>query len=188
MYFVPKTSHALGSVVNCIDVTTAVESDKDYDWTICGNARVVGCAAPSDATFNEFRSLNADIDDHQYNTPIGIYQHHCGFNDVVMTWTGTEYMSHLLKFNEIDIPDEGLRMLRLFTFYDWHQSNHYCELANDDDNDVKSFIVDFYEIWNSALNSLSTSHDFSDEECEQLWKTHYSHIVQKYGVDDLLNW
>ena len=175
--------------MNCIDVTTAIESDRDYDWTICGNSRVVGCTAPGDSTFSEFRSLNADTYDRQYNTIIGMYQNRCGFDDVLMTWTGTEYMYHLLKYNDIDIPDEGLRMLRLFTFHDWHKSNHYCELANDDDNDVKSFVVDFEDIWKSALDSLRrNSHNFTDAECEHLWKTHYSHIVQKYGAHDLLNW
>lgn len=174
--------------MNCIDPVTAIESDKDYDWTICGNSRVVGCAAPSDTAYGEFRVRNDDDEDVRFATLNGIYQPHCGFDHVLMTWTGPEYMYHMLKFNGVDIPDEGLHMLRYFTFYDWHTVNHYSSLANDDDVDMKSFVADFHEVWQNASRGLRESHDMSDAECEHLWITHYSHIVQKYDAHRLLKW
>ena len=174
--------------MNCIDPVTAIESDKDYDWTICGNSRVVGCAAPSDTAYGEFRVRNDDDEDVRFATLNGIYQPHCGFDHVLMTWTGPEYMYHMLKFNGVDIPDEGLHMLRYFTFYDWHTVNHYSSLANDDDVDMKSFVADFHGVWQNASRGLRETRDMSDAECEHLWITHYSHIVQKYDAHRLLKW
>jgi inositol oxygenase len=181
-----NNSHALGSVVNCIDS----KSKHDYDWTICSRSRVVGCAAPLDVTFSEFRCLNADEQDPSYSTSEGIYQPRCGLENVLLTWTGPNYMYNLLKYNNIAIPDEGFSILRLFSLYDWHTNNHYDTFANDEDWDARPFVLDFYEIRKMAHRTRTEDHpkELSDDECENLWNTHYSHVLQKYEAGGFLAW
>jgi inositol oxygenase len=163
----------------------AAESEDEYDWTICSHSRVVGCAAaPTGATFDEFRCLNADELDDRYSSPQGIYRPGCGMENVLLTWTGPEYMYHFMTHNNVSIPSEGFAVLRLFPLFDWHTLGGYEILANEDDVDVHPFVLDFDEMRRSAMRST----EMSEEECDVLWFTHYSHLVSKYGADGLLMW
>lgn len=181
-------SHGLGSVLNCIDSMAGAGFDNDIDWTICCTSRAIGCRAPEGAIFHEFRGLNGDEKDSKYNSPLGMYEAHCGFENVMLTWTGPEYMYQMLKHNHVDIPEEGYSILRLFPLRDWHSKGGYSILQNEDDKDVKSFITDFDDLRRDARNSRSNIVELSDEDCDLLWDTHYSHIVSKYGGDGLLKW
>jgi inositol oxygenase len=149
---------------------------------------VVGCKAPVGAVFSEFRCLNADEKDASYNSPKGMYAARCGLENVTMAWTGPEYMYHMLQHNHVEIPEEGLSMLRLFSLREWHSKGDYGILANEYDEDIQPFVADFDDLRRDTCKSLSDGIDMNDEECEILWTTHYSHIVSKYAADGLLKW
>jgi inositol oxygenase len=149
---------------------------------------VIGCKAPDSAIFNEFHVFNNDEKDDRYNSSQGMYETHCGFKNVMLTWTGPEYMYHMLKHNSIDIPEEGFSILRLFALRDWHSKGGYGILTNEDDEDVQPFIVGFDELGRDARNSRYNIPEMNDEDCNLLWRTHYSHIVSKYGGDGILKW
>lgn len=180
--------HELGAVVNFIDTKTAAESEDDYDWTISCRSRIVGCAAPSRASFSEFRNLNADERDSRYNTSQGIYNGHCGLDKVLMAWTGPEYMYFMLKHNESLIPEEGLAMLRYFSLGDWHTHGEYQHLTNVDDALFQPFVYEFDQLRREARRQCSDIDDMSDEECDKLWNDHYESIVAKYCGDGDLMW
>ena len=147
-------SHSLGAILNLIDSRATVKSDDGYDWTVCCSARVVGCKAPSNATLHEFRDLNKDEMDARYNSSLGMYEPRTGLENILLTWTGPEYMYHMLKRNHVDIPEEGFTILRLFPLRDWHSKGGYLALANEDDEDVKPFVADFDELRREVRNSL----------------------------------
>jgi inositol oxygenase len=149
---------------------------------------VIGCKAPDHATFSEFRGFNNDEKDDRYNSSQGMYEARCGFENVMLTWTGPEYMYHMLKHNSIAIPEEGFSILRLFALRDWHNKGGYGILANEDDEDAQPFIVGFDELRRDARNSRYNTPEMNDEDCNLLWRSHYSHIVSKYAGDQLLKW
>jgi inositol oxygenase len=180
--------HDLAPVLNFIDVSTAAESEDDYDWTISCRSRIVGCASPDETTFYEFRRLNADEKDSCYCSRQGMYDLHCGLENVLMAWTGPEYMYHMLRHNNTTIPAEGLAMLRYFSLVDWHSRGEYEHLTNIDDTDVCEFAAEFDQIRRMVRRDYVDEEDLSDEECDKLWNGYYSGLAAKYGLDGELMW
>ena len=181
--------------MNCLDASTAIASEDDYDWTTPCRSRVVGCAAPEDVIFAEFADLNRDVYDEKYSSPLGMYSMHCGLENVLLTWSGPEYLFYMLKHNEVDLPVEGFSVLRLFPLYDWHTKNLYKNLANEDDEDTLSFVVGFDRIRRSVRQDTLKKHKLgqellSEEECDKLWHSYYAGIASKFnaGPDRLLHW
>jgi inositol oxygenase len=181
-------AYALGGVLKLIDVEAAIASEGAYDWTIPSRARVVGCASPDSVSFAEFRTSNADERDPHYSTPHGIYETHCGFENVMLSWTGPEYMYLMLKHNDVNVPNEGFKMLRLASLYEWHSDNAYQQFADDDDEDVRSFVADFDELMRTGKEEAKDANEMSTEECDRLWSMHYADIAIKYGADGNLMW
>ena len=178
----------LAGMVNLMDMVTAVESENDYDWTISSRGRVVGCTPPASVSFGDFRSLNADEQDPTYNSLQGMYDLHCGFDNVLLAWTGPEYMYYMLKHNEVNVPDEGLKMLRLASLYDWHTNDAYSQFGTEDDEDMQPFVADFDELIRAARDNTRDGDEMSIAVCEDLWKSHYADIATKYGADGDLMW
>jgi inositol oxygenase len=188
LFSIARKRHELGTVVNLIDIETAADSEDDYDWTISCRSRVVGCKAPARANFGEFRNLNADENDFRYNSPLGMYYRGCGLNNILMAWTGPEYMYHMLNHNASLIPDEGLAMMRFFSLGDWHSHDEYQQLTNNDDSTVQPFVTEFDHLRRETRHRCNSSAEMSDEECEKLWDDHYGTIVAKYCGEIDLSW
>lgn len=178
--------HALGSVANCIDIKTAIESEDEYDWTVSFKSRVVGCASSVDSSFAEFSYLNVDRNDERYKGAAGMYNLHCGLENVHLTWSGPEYLYHMLRHNDIDLPDEGFAVLRLFPLYDWHAKKLYDCLTNDDDREILPFVEDFDRLRRQALSSVED--ELTDADCDRLWSSYYARLAAKFGADDVLDW
>lgn len=188
VFFDDCCSHALGSVINYFDIKTATESEDDFDWSILCCSRVVGCACPDDATLAEFRGLDDDRQESGFNSLSGMYSPHCGLENVKLSWTGPEYMRHVLKHNNVDLPDEAFSVLRLFLLYDWHTKNLYENLANDDDVDVRQFVISFDRLRRQARQECLRSTELSNVECDRLWHSHYAAIVAKFDAGNDLKW
>ena len=159
-----------------------------YDWTISSRSRVVGCKTPDRATFKEFRHLNMDEEDSRYNTDVGAYQANCGLENVFLLWTGCEYMYHLLRHNNVSLPEEALAMLRYCLLGDWHEHHEYSSITNADDEDMLPFIQEFDALRRRARLKCVDCEDLTDEECKFLWNSHYANIAAKYNCDHILNW
>jgi inositol oxygenase len=180
--------YTLGGIMILVDAECAAASEDDYDWTIPSQSRVVGCAAPDSVIFGEFRSLNADEHDPRYNTPTGMYGLHCGLDNVLLSWTGPEYMYFLLRHNHVDIPEEGLKMLRLASLSDWHTHNVYTHLVDLEDEEIQSFAADFDDLLAEALRQTLCGDELTQDECDGLWKAHYGDVVVKYNASGKLFW
>ena len=167
-------------------MATAIESEDEFDWTIAAKSRVVGCSSSVRSTFAEFACLNSDEQDERYNTPLGMYTSHCGLENVFLAWTGPEYLYHCLQHNDIDLPEEGLAVLRLFPLYDWHSNKVYENLMNYEDREIMPFVRDFDQLRRQA--SATISDELMDADCDRLWTSHYERLAAKFGADEVLQW
>jgi hypothetical protein len=139
--------------------------------------------------FKQLQSLNAtDELNESSKSLLGMYRLHCGLNNVLLAWTGPEYMFHMLHHNKVGIPEDAFAMLRLFALEDWHSKRLYSHLLNEDDHDVLPFVKDFHELLELARADCAAAKEMSPENCQELWDSHYSHIATKYKVDDAIMW
>lgn len=185
----------LGRVRPLLERTKKDDGDDDeYDWSIASRARVLGCPVPEQASYGEFRSLRPTEDaKYESSMDMGMYEPHCGLENVELTWTGPEYMYHMLPRNDIAIPEEGLAMLRLASLSDWHTRNAYTDLESAQDAQVKSLVADLDRMLQSTAARLqrqqgNSGHELSAEACRWLWTSHYADLAAKYNVDGALQW
>ena len=169
------------------------DDEDDFDWTIYVDARVMGCKAFKDATFAEFRHLNPDQGDARYNTTNGFYSNHVGLENVLLSWTSSEYMHGMLRHNRVRLPREAYTILKLFPLVDWHTRGKHTSLSNETDEELKPFVADFYELMHRSRKMVRSrgcaSHrEITDKECHDLWTNHHSLIAQKYGAGGILDW
>ena len=94
----------------------------------------------------------------------------------------------MLKHNCVDIPEEGLQMIRLAPFYDWHTNNLYSNLANEDDQALRPLVADFADLIRRSKNECFGAEELTDEECDALWNEHYADIANKYAASGNLRW
>ena len=179
--------HELGEAVKTLDPKTGDMAKTMYDWTISSRSRVIGCKVPQRATFHEFRHLNMDEDDPRYNSERGIYQPKCGLDNVLLQWCGCEYVYHLLKHNST-LPNEALAAMRLFLLGDWHEHGEYSTLTNAADENVLQFVQDFDVLRRRVRLECVDCVNLTDEQCSNLWDSHFGALAAKYECDHVLNW
>ncbi|KAL7500918.1 hypothetical protein ACHAWT_008971 [Skeletonema menzelii] len=181
--------HELGEAVKKLDPNnTGKMADSIYDWTISTRSRVVGCATPGCATFSEFRHFNTDLLDARYSSDKGVYESNCGLDNVLLQWSGSEYMYHLLRHNHTALPSEALAMVRYFLLGDWHEHHEYTSITNEYDDDKLQWVSDFDRLRRKTRLECLDYVDVSEEQCAYLWESHYSQIAAKYGCDHLFEW
>nr|XP_031529461.1 inositol oxygenase isoform X2 [Vicugna pacos] len=100
-------------------------------WAVVGDTFPVGCRPQAsvvfcDSTFQD----NPDLQDPLYSTELGMYQPHCGLENVLMSWGHDEYMYQMMKFNKFSLPPEAFYMIRFHSFYPWHTGGDYRQLCS----------------------------------------------------------
>ena len=100
-----------------------------------GDTFVVGCKFSDKIIYPETFEGNPDSRDPVYSTEYGVYQPHCGLDNVMLSWGHDEvrdfglplefrstlirpiqYLYHVLK-NQSTLPDDALYMIRYHSFY-----------------------------------------------------------------------
>ncbi|KAL3762887.1 hypothetical protein ACHAWU_001034 [Discostella pseudostelligera] len=183
--------HGVGEAVKVLDPSnTGDMAESIYDWTISSRSRIVGCKIPQRATssFGEFRPLNVDEEDPRFNSDIGAYQAHCGLENVLLMWSGCEYVYYLLRHNHATLPDEAFAMLRYFLLVDWHAHHDYSSLTNDIDDDMLPFVQEFVALRRRVKLSCVDCGDLTDHQCNFLWDIHYANVAAKYNCDHMFDW
>ncbi|CAK9082862.1 unnamed protein product [Durusdinium trenchii] len=103
-------------------------------WAVVGDTFPVGCAPAEDAVvFPESFKGNPDYDHPVYGTKYGMYKPNCGIGTLGRTWWGMNGVSRMLKFNGCTIPEAGLNMIRLHSFYPWHDKRAYTHFESPED-------------------------------------------------------
>ncbi|TFY81901.1 hypothetical protein EWM64_g2104 [Hericium alpestre] len=101
-------------------------------WDVVGDTFVVGCRFSDKIVLPETFAGNPDFRDSVYASEYGIYQPHCGLDNVMLSWGHDEYLYHVLK-DQSSLPEEALAMIRYHSFYPWHREGAYAYLTNEKD-------------------------------------------------------
>lgn len=117
----------------------------EEQWAVVGDTFVVGCAYADSIVYRE-RSFdeNPDMRNPRYTSKYGIYQPNCGLQNVLFSSSHDTYLYHVLKnHSKCTLPEAGLKIILLHSFYPWHTGGDYMHLCNKDDLDVLPLIREF---------------------------------------------
>lgn len=167
-----------------------------YDWTVCSRSRVVGCPVPNQVVYANYQVLDPDGGNTLYNSSAtGMYEQHCGLDNVLLSWTGPEYLYYMLRQNLVGIPDDALKMLRLASLSVWHSTASldrttlaYAVICSDDDFALQSLVSDFDRALHEARTKSPRGPELTGDECDSLWSAYYADVAAKYNCAGLLEW
>ena len=170
--------HDLGKVMA---LPTMAGKDTLPQWAVVGDTFPVGCAPAEDAViFPEAFRENPDYHHPVFGTQNGIYEPGCGISKLMFSWGHDEYMYQMLKFNGCTIPEQGLNMIRLHSFYPWHDKGAYSHFESPEDTETKKWVKEFnkFDLYSKAD---------AVPDVEKL-KPYYASLLKKYNLDGKLRW
>lgn len=112
-------------------------------WAVVGDTFPVGCKHDPSIVFHEFFVDNPDTKDVKLNSEYGIYEPHCGFDNVHFSYGHDEYFYQVLIHNKCTLPKPALMITRYHSFYPWHNKGAYKHLENDEDRENLKWILEF---------------------------------------------
>ncbi|XP_042647816.1 inositol oxygenase, partial [Tyto alba] len=142
-------------------------------WAVVGDTFPVGCKVQKsvvfgDSTFHD----NPDTRDPLYSTEYGMYQPHCGLENVLMSWGHDEYMYRVMKFNNFALPKEAFYMVRFHSFYPWHTHGDYRHLCTEEDLRMLP--------WVRELNKFDLYTKQEELPDVQQLRGYYQSLIDKY--------
>ena len=150
-------------------------------WAVVGDTFPVGCAFAEDAVvFPESFQANPDYNHPIYGSKFGIYKPGCGISNLMLSWGHDEYMYQMLKFNGCTLPECGLNMIRLHSFYPWHDKRAYTHFECPEDAETLKWIKEF-----NKFDLYSKGDALPDVE---KLKPYYASLLKKYNIDGKLKW
>eukprot|EP00438_Fugacium_kawagutii_P036161 Skav228030 [mRNA] locus=scaffold1073:236214:237089:- [translate_table: standard] len=150
-------------------------------WAVVGDTFPVGCAPAEDAVvFPESFKQNPDYNHPVYGSKFGIYKAGCGISNLMLSWGHDEYMYQMLKFNGCTLPECGLNMIRLHSFYPWHDKRAYTHFECPEDAETLKWVKEF-----NKFDLYSKGDAVPDVES---LKPYYSSLLKKYNLDGKLKW
>jgi len=150
-------------------------------WCVVGDTFVVGADWGSEIVYRDssFHN-NPDGKNPKYNTKYGIYEPHCGLDNLLMSWGHDEYLYRMLKHNKTKLPEQALNMIRFHSFYPWHTGGNYTHLTTEkDENETKNWVLKFnqYDLYTKSTEI---------PDIEALWP-YYESLIEKY-IPGVLDW
>jgi inositol oxygenase len=121
----------------------------DPQWAVVGDTFPVGCAWSDQIVFPEYFAANPDSKVPEYQTPYGIYEPHCGLDNVHLSWGHDEYIYQVTKQY---LPEPAQYMLRYHSFYPGHKHGAYRHLMNDQDERMFEWVRKFnpYDLYSKG--------------------------------------
>ncbi|XP_073940871.1 inositol oxygenase isoform X1 [Castor canadensis] len=149
-------------------------------WAVVGDTFPVGCKPQAsvvfcDSTFQD----NPDLQDPRYSTELGMYQLHCGLENVLMSWGHDEYLYRMMKFNKFSLPSEAFYMIRFHSFYPWHTGGDYRQLCSQRDLDMLPWVQEF-----NKFDLYTKCPDLPDVD---KLRPYYQGLIDKY-CPGVLSW
>ncbi len=143
-------------------------------WAVVGDTFPVGCAYSDKIVYPEFFKENPDYTNERFNHKFGIYEPHCGLENVKMSWGHDEYLYQIMKDH---LPEPALYIIRYHSFYAQHKEGAYAHLMNEKDHEMFEWVKKFnpYDLYSKAPVS---------PDAEAL-KPYYQGLVSKYLPETL---
>ncbi|XP_044943484.1 inositol oxygenase isoform X4 [Mustela nigripes] len=122
---------------------------------------------------------NPDLQDPRYSTELGMYQPHCGLENVLMSWGHDEYMYQMMKFNKFSLPQEAFYIIRFHSFYPWHTGGDYRQLCSERDLAMLPWVQEF-----NKFDLYTKSPELPDVNT---LRPYYQGLIDKY-CPGVLSW
>lgn len=166
-----KDLHLVGLIHDLGKVMLLDDFGKLPQWSVVGDTFPVGCKFSDKIVFSEFFADNSDNYNHNFNTKHGIYEPHCGLDNVAFSWSHDKYLYDVLKNSKIS--QIGLNIIRYHSFYAFHKDNEYEYLANENDMILKSHLQVFSkcDLYNKDNNNKLDIDEF---------KPYYGELIDEY--------
>jgi inositol oxygenase len=109
----------------------------------------VGCAWSDQVVFHPYFALNPDAQVPEYQTLHGIYEPHCGLENVHLSWGHDEYIYRVTKKY---LPEPAQYMLRYHSFYPAHRHGAYRHLMSAHDEEMFAWVRKFnpYDLYSKG--------------------------------------
>lgn len=175
--------HGLGRVLYELPITADIHEDErdcmlgEYSW-------IVGYPFPASICCPSYNADSPDAMNHAYSEGLGRCEAGAGLESNLMTWTGPEYMYHLLIHNKCTLPSIALAMLRYYPLELWHAAGAYGILCSTADTEALASVRRFDLLRRTTLRSVTFRHRRVDAD-EILRKI--KPLVDQY-VPEELDW
>ena len=118
-------------------------------WAVVGDTFPVGCAYSNEIVYSEYFRANADSKNPLYRDLYGIYEPHCGLENVHMSWGHDEYIYQVTKNY---LPEPAHYMLRYHSFYSAHKHGAYRHLMSPHDEEMFQWVRKFnpYDLYSKS--------------------------------------
>lgn len=166
--------HDFGKIIytkGCDEDGTSINTQ----WAIVGDTFITGISPfPQELILAQYNELNND-----HVSGVNKYQPKCGLKNTSVAFGHDEYMYHLLKANNHNMPKEAEYIIRYHSLYGWHSSNGYDWLQDEEDIAMKPIVQQFQKF------DLYTKNDNSPVSLTPELKMYYGELVAKYISSDL---
>lgn len=118
-------------------------------WAVVGDTFPVGCAYSNEIVFPEYFRANPDSQNPLYQGLYGIYEPHCGLENVHMSWGHDEYIYQVTRHY---LPEPARYMLRYHSFYSAHRHGAYRHLMSPHDEEMFQWVRTFnpYDLYSKG--------------------------------------
>lgn len=143
-------------------------------WAVVGDTFPVGCAYSEEIVFPEFFAANPDSKVAKYQSACGVYEPHCGLDNVHLSFGHDEYIFQVTRRY---VPEEGQYMLRYHSFYAAHKHGAYRHLMNEHDEGMFEWVQKFnaYDLYSKGRERPNI----------QAIRPYYEELVSEFFPDQI---
>ncbi|RUP44205.1 inositol oxygenase [Jimgerdemannia flammicorona] len=118
-------------------------------WAVVGDTFPVGCRWSDKIVYPDFFARNLDREKERLQTPLGIYEEHCGLDRVHMSYGHDEYLATVVKGY---LPEEAVYIIRYHSFYSAHREGEYRHLMDERDERLMEWVRKFnpYDLYSKS--------------------------------------
>lgn len=172
--------HLLGFIHDLGKILASPNFGGLQQWEMVGDTFPVGCKITEANVLVHLAADNEDMKNPKYNTELGQYEAHCGFENVTWAFGHDEYLYHVLRNHpECKLPEEAMYCIRFHSFYPWHNAGGYMYLANDKDMSMLPWVKKFQK-----CDLYSKADHIEDVEA---LRPYYQSLIDKY-IPGLVSW
>ena len=142
-------------------------------WSVVGDTFPVGCKFSDKIVYHEYFTENEDYGKYD---EYGVYSsgEGCGLDNVLMSFGHDWFMYDVLKYNNVKLDEENLRIIRYHSFYPFHTEWEYFHLANDADLGLIHPLLTFNDHDLYTKSDTPTGIDIDD------LKPYYAELIDEF--------
>jgi inositol oxygenase len=143
-------------------------------WAVVGDTFPTGCAWDPSIVFHDYFAWNPDASIPEYQTECGVYERHCGLENVTLSFGHDEYLYHVTKAY---LPEEAQYIIRYHSCYPIHREGAYGHLMNKKDHLLFEAVKTF-----NPYDLYSKGHAKPDA---QALKPYYEDLIAEFFPDKI---